>query len=326
MYHSIFAHDLYNERPSPMSIPMSIAIISHPDCELHEASGFHPENPHRVRVINAAISRYLFKAPVNFYEAPLATKEQLNKAHDSNYVDWIFSIKPTEEIIGIDADTFMGPHTLQAALRAAGAVIFAVDLIMTDKAQVVFCNVRPPGHHAEPDKAMGFCFFNNVAVGAMHAMMQYKLERIVIVDFDVHRGNGTQSIFQNDKRVLYCSSFEHPFYPGYEEEMDNPHILSIPLAAGSKSDTFREKVEIWFEKIANFKPQLLFFSAGFDAHHNDPLAHLNLSEADYVWLTMQIAKIAKVHCQGKMISVLEGGYDLDALAQCVPAHVNAMIV
>jgi acetoin utilization deacetylase AcuC-like enzyme len=211
-------------------------------------------------------------------------------------------------------------------LRAAGAVIFAVDLVMEKKAQVAFCNIRPPGHHAEREKAMGFCFFNNVAVGVRYAFTRYQLERIAIVDFDVHHGNGTHDIFQRDKRVLFCSSFEHPFYPGYDDEMDNEHILNVPLAAGTQSHTFREKMEICFEKIASFNPQLIFFSAGFDAHVNDPLSSLNLTEADYVWLTMKIAKIAKVHCQGRMISVLEGGYDLDALAQCVPAHVNAMIV
>jgi acetoin utilization deacetylase AcuC-like enzyme len=306
---------------------MSIAIISHPDCVLHDAGEGHPEKPDRVKVVQAALERYPFQAPVTFYEAPLADREQLLAAHDSSYVDWVISIAPESGMVGIDEDTIMNPHTLQAALRAAGAVRLAVDLVMQHKAQAAFCNIRPPGHHAEREKAMGFCFFNNVAIAAIHALTAYHLKRIAIIDFDVHHGNGTQSIFQRDARVLLCSSFEHPFYPGYDEEMDNEHILNVPLAAGISGEAFREQVEAaWFEKIAAFKPELILFSAGFDGHIHDPIGEFKLTEADYVWLTMHIAKIAKVCAGGKMVSVLEGGYNLDALAQCVPAHVNAMVV
>lgn len=306
---------------------MSLALISHPECELHYAGEAHPERPQRVKTIQEAFKHFPFKAPVEAYEAPLADREQLISVHDQSYVDWIISIAPKEDMIGIDADTYMNPYTLNAALRAAGSVPFAVDLVMKGKAQAAFCNVRPPGHHAEREKAMGFCFFNNVAVGAMHALTRHHLERVAIIDFDVHHGNGTQDIFQNDKRVMYCSSFEHPFYPGYEEEMDNAHILSVPLAAGTGSVAFREKVAAaWFEQLAAFQPQLIFFSAGFDAHEKDPLANINLTEADYVWITSQIAKIAKVHAKGRMVSVLEGGYNLEVLSQCVPAHVNAMVI
>lgn len=306
---------------------MTIALISHPICALHDAGKNHPERPERVLVIEEALKRYAFKAPVKFYEAPPVSREQLIGVHDESYVDWILSVAPQEGMIGIDADTWMNPHTYQAAQLAAGAVILAVDLVMKGQVQSAFCNIRPPGHHAEREKAMGFCFFNNVAVGAMYAMTQYQLQRIAIIDFDVHHGNGTQSIFQRDKRVLYCSSFEHPFYPGYEEEMDNEHILSVPLAAGTTSEMFRSAIEAaWFDKIAAFQPQLIFFSAGFDAHASDALADLQLTADDYVWLTTHIAKIAKVHSGGKMISVLEGGYNLDALAQCVPLHIDAMIV
>lgn len=306
---------------------MTIAIIFHPDCALHNAGEEHAERPERVKVIQEALERYPFKTAVNYHKAPFATREQLIRVHDKSFVDWISSISPKEGLIGIDGDTFMNPYTLNAALRAAGAVPFAVDRVMQGKAQTAFCNVRPPGHHAEREKAMGFCFFNNVAVGAAHAMEKYDIQRIVIIDFDIHHGNGTQSIFQNEKRVLYCSSFKHPFYPGYEPEMDNEHILCVPLPAGTKGETYRKKVQAaWFDKIAAFQPQLIFFSAGFDAHAKDPLGGLSLTESDYVWLTTQIAKIAQVHCGGKMISVLEGGYNLDALAQCVPAHVNAMII
>lgn len=305
---------------------MSIAIISHPDCILHDAGNDHPERPERVKVIQKALKKYPFKRKVEFYHAPIATEEQLTKVHDVGYVKWIFSIAPKHGVIAIDADTTMNPYTLNAALRAAGSVPYAVDLLMEKKAKVAFCNVRPPGHHAERETAMGFCFFNNVAVGVMHAMTVYSIKRVAIIDFDVHHGNGTQDIFQNNKNVLYCSSFEHPFYPGYEPEMDSKHILSVPLNAGTNGEAFREKVAAkWFDAIAKFKPEIIFFSAGFDAHVNDPLADIHLQKNDYVWLTDQITKIAKVHCDGKMISVLEGGYNLEALAECVPAHVAAML-
>lgn len=304
---------------------MSIALISHPLCAQHDAGESHPERPERLLVIQEALKKYPFRSPVKFYESPAATREQLITAHDETYVDWIFSIAPKDDVIGIDADTWMNPYTLPAALHAAGALTFAVDLIMQGKAKTAFCNIRPPGHHAERDKAMGFCFFNNVAIGALHALKKYNLSRVAIIDFDVHHGNGTQNIFQHDKRVMYCSSFEHPFYPGYDEEMDNSHILSVPLLAGTNGETFREKVEAaWFDKLAKFKPEFIFFSAGFDAHVNDPLADLKLTKDDYVWLTTHIANIAQVHCQGRMVSALEGGYELDALAECVPAHVDAM--
>lgn len=306
---------------------MSIAIITHPDCIKHDAGEGHPEKPDRVKVVQTALERYPFQAPVSFHEAPLASREQLLMAHEQSYVDWIISVAPDTGTVGIDEDTIMNPDTLQAAQRAAGAVKLAVDLVMQGKAQAAFCNVRPPGHHAERDKAMGFCFFNNVAIGALHALTEYHLKRIAIIDFDVHHGNGTQTIFQNDNRVLFCSSFEHPFYPGYDEEMDNDHILNVPLEAGISGEEFRERVAAaWFDKLAAFKPELIFFSAGFDGHVHDPIGEFKLTEADYVWLTIHIAKIAKACAGGKMVSVLEGGYNLDALAQCVPAHVNAMVV
>jgi acetoin utilization deacetylase AcuC-like enzyme len=309
-----------------VSMASGIAIISHADCVLHNAGPAHPEQPRRIQVIQDAFKRYPFKAPVTFYEAPLATLDQLSLVHDKTYIEWLTSIAPEEDLISIDDDTYMNPYTLNAAYRAAGSVPFAVDLVMKGIHQAVFCNVRPPGHHAENDRAMGFCFFNNVAVGAAYAMKHYGLERIAIVDFDLHRGNGTQVMFQQDKRVLYCSSFAHPLYPGYEEELDNSHILSVPLLAGTKGDAFREKVkDAWFEKIAEFKPQLIFFSAGFDAHQSDPLSSLGLQESDYVWLTTQVANLAREHCNGKIVSVLEGGYNLNVLAQCVPAHVNALV-
>ena len=305
---------------------MTLAIISHPDCLLHQGGEDHPEGPDRVAVVQEALTRYPFTPPAIFYEAPLVKKESLILVHDEFYVTYLESIAPQEGVVGIDADTWMNPHTLQAAYRAVGSTVFAVDLVLQNKAQVAFCNVRPPGHHAERDRAMGFCFFNNVAVGVGHALQNYSLKKIAIIDFDVHHGNGTQNIFQEDHRVLYCSSFQHPFYPGYEAHLDNQHLIPVPLSAGTDSALFREKVKAaWFEKITLFQPELIFFSAGFDAHQDDPLANLKLTKADYVWLTEEIAKIAKKFCDGKMISVLEGGYNLEVLRDCVPAHVAAMM-
>lgn len=306
---------------------MTIAIISHPDCLLHKAHDAHPESPERLRAIEEGIKHYSFSKPVKRYTAPLATWEQLVAVHDEDYLRWIQSIAPPKkEVIAIDADTYMNHNTWQAALRAAGSVPAAIDLLQKGEAQVAFCNVRPPGHHAEPDKAMGFCIFNNVAIGVKYAMQHHGLERIAIIDFDAHRGNGTQVVFQNNRHVLYCSSFQYPFYPGYESERDNSHILSVPLRAGTGGELFRVKVkEAWFDKINQFKPQMIFFSAGFDGHVDDSISNLCLTESDYVWLTLHIARMAKVHCQGKIVSVLEGGYNLKALEECVPAHINALL-
>jgi acetoin utilization deacetylase AcuC-like enzyme len=276
-------------------------------------------------VIEEALRLFPFSHPIEFYEAPFASREQLNEVHLPEYVEAIFAIAPLQGKIQIDADTAMNPFSLNAALRAAGSVTLAVDLLMQNKAKVAFCNVRPPGHHAEQKAAMGFCIFNNVAVGVRHAFNQYHLKRIAIIDFDVHRGNGTQDIFQDDARVLYCSSFLHPFYPGYDDELDNAHILSVPLVSQTQSKEFREKVSAaWFAKLTAFKPEMIFLSSGFDGHQDDYLADMNLQDEDYVWLTEAIAKIAKAQ-GGKMIAVLEGGYNLSVLARCVPLHIEAMI-
>lgn len=305
---------------------MTIAVISHPDCLRHEAGFGHPEQPDRVKVVELALKQYPFNVPVTWHESPLATREQLIAVHDEGYVDGLFAAAPTAGFVCLDQDTLMNNYTLVAALRAAGSAPYAVDLVMAGQAGAAFCNIRPPGHHAEKSQAMGFCFFNNVAVGAAYALGKYQLSRVAIIDFDVHHGNGTQAIFQEEERVLYCSSFEHPFYPGYDPLLDNEHILSVPLHAGTGSEAFRQQVEsVWFERLKAFQPQMIFFSAGFDAHRDDPLADLQLTKADYTWLTKKVAEIARDCCEGKMISVLEGGYNLNVLAECVPAHVQAMI-
>lgn len=305
---------------------MTIAIISHPECFLHNMGEGHPEQPARFRVIQAALEQYPFRVPVTFHQAPQATRAQLERAHEVEYIDFIFSVAPKTGMYRLDEDTCMNSHSLEAALLAAGSVPYAVDLVMSGKAKAAFCNVRPPGHHAERDKAMGFCLFNNVAVGVRHAMAMHKIKRAAIIDFDVHHGNGTQHIFQNDEGVMLCSSFEHPLYPGYQPELDNKHILCLPLPAGTDGKDYRQAVtHAWFEKIAAFKPEFIFFSAGFDAHQSDPLANLRLIGEDYQWITNEIVNLANKYCNGKVVSVLEGGYNLEALASCVPMHVNALV-
>tara|TARA_R110000868_G_scaffold256148_1_gene512846 strand:- start:149 stop:1066 length:918 start_codon:yes stop_codon:yes gene_type:complete len=305
---------------------MTIAIISHPDCVLHHAGEAHAEAPQRVEVIQQAIEAYHFKQSLKYYEATPVTRSQLERVHPSHYIDWLASRSPKDESVSLDEDTFMNAHTLRAAYLAAGSVIIAVDLVMAGHAQAAFCNVRPPGHHAESAKAMGFCFFNNVAIGVQHAMEKHNIKRVAIIDFDVHHGNGTQEIFQRNEQVMLCSSFEHPLYPGYEPTQDNKHIINVPLTAGMQGDMFREKVTAaWFDALDAFRPEVIFFSAGFDAHASDPLANIELNDTDYAWMTSQIREIAERHCQGKIISVLEGGYNLEALAQCVPAHINALV-
>lgn len=305
---------------------MSIALISHSDCLLHEMGDSHPECPARLSTIKDALIRQNLDPLLQHYDAPLATREQILRAHDQTYVDTIFQIAPETGFIALDPDTSMNPHTLTAALRAAGAAIYAVDLVMANTVTSAFCNVRPPGHHAEHAKAMGFCFFNNLAIGVTHALTQYQLQRVAIVDFDVHHGNGTEDIFKDDNRVLFCSSFEHPFYPFTGAETVSDHILNIPLPAGTESNEFRSQVEKhWFAAIKDFKPELIFFSAGFDAHREDFLADLMLTEEDYFWLTKKINQIAQSCCHGRMISLLEGGYNLEALGRSAVAHIKGLL-
>ncbi len=303
-----------------------LAFISHPVCLLHDMGEGHSEQPARIKVIEEAVKNSRIISELEFYEAPFATRKELIRVHDKNYVEEIFQIAPEKGIISLDPDTWMNPYTLNAALRAAGALIMAVDLVMKKEVRAAFCNVRPPGHHAEKNRAMGFCFFNNVAVGVAHALEHHHLKRIAIIDFDVHHGNGTENIFQEDERVLLCSSFQHPFYPYSGTDNKHPNILSLPLPAGTNSKLFRDKVtEKWLPALKNFKPEMIFFSAGFDAHASDPLANLFLLEEDYAWITREIKNIAEEFAEGRMVSTLEGGYNLDALAKSALAHIEAML-
>jgi len=305
---------------------MAIGYISHHDCQLHDMGHHHPEQPARLSAINDRLIATGLEMVLHQFDAPLASRAALEAAHDPAYVDEIFGASPKDGIVWVDGDTAMNRHSLQAALRAAGAVVLGVDLVMEGRVKQVFCAVRPPGHHAERHRAMGFCLFNNAAIGALHALNQHALERVAIVDFDVHHGNGTEDIVSGDKRILFCSTFQHPFYPhsGFGETADN--VVNAPLAAGSNGRVFREVVEEhWLPRLSAFAPQLILVSAGFDAHQADDMAGLNLVDADYSWVTRRLCEQAERSSQGRIVSTLEGGYDLHALARSVEAHLKAFL-
>ncbi|HTS52453.1 MAG TPA: histone deacetylase family protein [Burkholderiales bacterium] len=304
---------------------MYTALITHRDCQLHDMGRHHPESPERLQAIaDQLIASGLIGCLIE-YEAPLATREQLARVHDAAYIDAVQASAPATGIVHLDPDTAMNPHSYVAALRAAGAAILATDLVLQGKAANAFCCVRPPGHHAERQRAMGFCFFNNVAVGAAHAMQAYGVERVAVVDFDVHHGNGTENIFRDDQRVLMVSTFQHPFYPYSGIDGRSDRMVNIPLPAYTDGKGFRAAVEShWVDALERFRPQALFVSAGFDAHRDDDMAALGLVEADYVWVTQLIKDVAERHAAGRMISVLEGGYNLGALGRSATAHLKVM--
>lgn len=305
---------------------MPIAFISHPDCMLHEMEFGHPECSERLRAIEDELSSRSSCIELQRYEAPLATREQLYRVHDPDYVNLIFSKGESEGVVRLDPDTMMNnPGSFRAALRAAGAAILGVDLIMSGKQKQVFCNVRPPGHHAERMRAMGFCIFNNVAVGATHALHEYQLEKVAIIDFDVHHGNGTEDIFRVNPSVLYCSTFQHPYYPYSGVDIKSNNIINVALTVGTDGSGFRSAVESrWLPSLEKFKPQLILVSAGFDAHTEDMMAGLNLLESDFAWVTLKLREIADQQASGRIMSVLEGGYALPALGRCVAAHIEAL--
>ena len=305
---------------------MQSAYITHAQCALHEMGDGHPECPQRL----AAISDHLLAKGIldhmQWFEAPQANREQLIQAHTSDYVDRLISLTPSTGYVQIDADTRMNASTIQSALRAAGAAVLATDMVLLNKASNAFCNIRPPGHHALPDQAMGFCFFNNVAVGIHHALNHYKLQRVALIDFDVHHGNGSEEIFKDDSRVLMCSTFERDLYPFSGNHPLGKNMVNIGLPARSGGEQFRAAVtDYWLPALEKFRPEIIFISAGFDAHREDDLGNLGLVERDYEWVTQQLLSIAKRYCGGKIVSCLEGGYALDALARSVAAHVKVLI-
>ena len=285
----------------------------------------HPESPDRVAVIEDHLLATGLLDHLVSHAAPKATREQLLRVHDGDYLDSIESASPHSGIAHLDPDTAMNPHSLTAALRAAGAVVMATDSVIRGEAENAFCNVRPPGHHACRKRAMGFCFFNNVAVGAAHAIEVHGLQRVAIVDFDVHHGNGTEDIFSGDRRVMMVSTFQHPFYPYSGTQGRSERMVNIPLAAYSSGVEFRNAVvNDWLPALHGFAPQMIFISAGFDAHRDDDMASLGLVESDYAWVTGQIVNVAARYAQGRIVSTLEGGYNLGALARSVGAHIRAL--
>ena len=300
-------------------------LFTHPVCIRHSAGPGHPESPQRLAAVLQALHE-LDDLDLEWREAPRAQREQLLRVHTPELVSRIVDAA-IEHQDRIDADTAMNADSPEAARHAAGAVVAAVDAVLGQQPNVAFCAVRPPGHHATRDTAMGFCLFNSVAVGAAHALEKHGLDRIAIVDFDVHHGNGTQDIFQNDPRVLYVSSHQAPLYPhtGHAHETGVNNLLNLPIAEGAAGDRIQELYRnVALPRLREFKPQLLFISAGFDAHHLDPLAGLNLETEDFIWLTQQLMKVADECCEGRIVSVLEGGYSLAALRECSIAHVAAL--
>jgi acetoin utilization deacetylase AcuC-like enzyme len=308
-------------------LSMTTFLYTHEACLEHDPGSYHPESPSRLRAVLAAISRPQF-ASIERREAPEATLDDLLRVHSRRHVDRVLGAVPKSGHVALDADTVLSPASGRAALGAAGAVAAAVDAVIAGEADNAFCAVRPPGHHAEPDRAMGFCLFNNAAIGALRACDAHGLARVAVVDFDVHHGNGTQARFASDPRLLYASTHQYPLYPGTgaASETGVGNIVNAPLRPMSGSAPFRlAMTSTILPALEAFRPELVLISAGFDAHRSDPLAQLMLEEADYVWVTEQLLDIAARHAQGRIVSTLEGGYDLTALAASTSAHLQVLM-
>ncbi|MGH8675252.1 MAG: histone deacetylase family protein [Burkholderiales bacterium] len=304
---------------------MTTAFITHPDCLKHDMGRGHPERPERLgaiedQLIASGIGQFLAR-----HEAPLASDAELARVHPIEYVRAIRDAAPERGTVHLDPDTAMNPYSLAAALRAAGAGVLAADLVIKGEASSAFCSVRPPGHHACRARPMGFCIFNNVAIAARHAIAAHGIERVAIVDFDVHHGNGTEDIFSDDGQVLMVSTFQHPFYPYSGTEDPASNMVNVPLAAGAGSKQFREAVtRHWIPALERFSPQLLIFSAGFDAHAEDDMAMLRLVDDDYGWVTAQLKAVADRDARGRIVSMLEGGYSLSALGRSAVQHLRVL--
>jgi acetoin utilization deacetylase AcuC-like enzyme len=308
-----------------MDFNMTVTIFSHYSCLQHELGQDHPEQPARLHAIADQLLSSGLEYVVQQRDATPANDDQLALVHDRNYIAKVIASQPLNGMCWLDDDTAMMNKSVMAARHAAGAVINAVDLVMQKTDQQAFCNIRPPGHHAESAQAMGFCLFNNIAVGAAYALEKYNLDRVVIIDFDVHHGNGTEQIFNHDHRIMMCSSFEHPYYP-FTDPTSHHLLLKMPLTANSDGQEFRRlATEQWFDKIREFQPQLMMISAGFDAHIEDEMAHLKWKDDDYHWLAQQLKRIANECCEGRIVATLEGGYALNALGRSVVAMLKAWI-
>jgi acetoin utilization deacetylase AcuC-like enzyme len=311
-----------------MLAQMSTAYITHTDCLRHEMGAGHPESPERLASVNEQMRSSGLLASLRCLEAPLVAAEDLKRVHRATYVDSIFENAPAEGYVQLDPDTAMNPYSLAAARRAAGAGLLAVDEVIDGRSTNAFCAVRPCGHHATQVRSMGFCIFNNIGVAAAYALEKKGLERVAIIDFDVHHGNGTEDMFSPPrwhKRVLMASFFQHPFYPNSGTANPAPNMINVPLAAGSGGAAARKAVETeWLPALESFKPQMIFISAGFDAHREDLLGGMALVEADYAWMTRELMEVAARHADGRIVSMLEGGYNLSALARSAVAHVRTL--
>jgi len=304
---------------------MATALISHPDCRKHDMGPSHPECPRRVDVITDMLMTQRLLDMLMHFDAPRVSREQLARVHTVPYLDWLNSLRPEHGLTPIDMDTAIGPRTLDAAQRAAGAVVLATDLVMEGKISNAFCNIRPPGHHASSDTAMGFCFYNNVAVGAAHALEQHGLDRVAVLDFDVHHGNGTDHIFMDDPRVLVCSLYQRGLFPFADGQDHHVGGIDVALPPGCGGSDMRTAVEsAWLPAMKTFRPQMVFVSAGFDAHASDEISDLMFSDADYGWLSELVMAVADEHADGRLVSSLEGGYDLDSLARSVALHIKTL--
>ncbi len=308
---------------------MSTVFYSHPDCRQHDMGRGHPECPERLDAITDHLRATGLDVALEFRDAPAATLPQIERAHSTNYVntlqDLLQGLARDGTTRAMDPDTIACPATLSAALHAAGAAVAATDDVLAGRAENAFCAVRPPGHHATRDQAMGFCFFNNVAVAARHALDVHGLQRVAIIDFDVHHGNGTEDIIAGDEWVLMCSFFQHPLYPNSGAVPMGTNMVNLPMEPYTRGAAVREAIEQqWLPALDGFAPQMIFISAGFDAHREDDLGQMGLVEADYAWITRQMMAVARRHSQGRIVSCLEGGYHLSALARSVAAHVREL--
>jgi acetoin utilization deacetylase AcuC-like enzyme len=307
---------------------MTTLLISHPACLQHLTPMGHPERPDRLRAVEQALTAEKFKTLIR-EQAPMASLESIALCHPMEYVEEIREASPKEGLIHLDADTSMSPGSFEAALRAAGGATLAVDQVFAKKTKNAFVATRPPGHHAETARPMGFCFFDNVGIAARHAQKQHGIARAAIIDFDVHHGNGSQEIFWNDRSVIYCSTHQMPLFPGTGaviESGEHNTVVNAPLRPGDGGEAFRAAFETRIlPRLAEFKPELVIISAGFDAHMRDPLANINLNEGDFTWATQKLMDVADRYADGRLVSVLEGGYDLQALGNSVAAHVTALM-
>lgn len=304
---------------------MATAYITHAACALHEMGADHPECPERLSAIGDRLIASGLEVWLQDHEAPCASDEQILRAHAAEHLALLRESAPERGIRHLDVDTVMNPLSMEAILRAAGAGVLATELVMAGEVSNAFCAVRPPGHHACRGQAMGFCMLNNVAIAAHHALAVHGLQRVAIVDFDVHHGNGTADIFEDDPRVMLAGFFQHPFYPYCGEEGAPPHWANVPVAAGFDGEALRTVVEQqWLPALDAFAPQMLFISAGFDAHREDDMASCALVEDDYAWLTGRLREVAERHAQGRIVSMLEGGYALSALGRAATEHIRAL--